>query len=171
MDGAPTLVVGEERTQAWVGHPASTPPPTRATPAHAAPPPRLWSQRISFAAHASLGTYGVRFLKAPLLVSKALLLLFKASTREGCTASVRPRLADRLAAKDKTLPRVLDGNSAHPRTPGALVHYCRATLQATTGPEHFSIRRCFSVSVTLRQPKVAAQLPTGGDVSPLIPMP
>ena len=30
-------------------------------PAHAAPPPRLWSQRISFAAHASLGTSGVRF--------------------------------------------------------------------------------------------------------------
>jgi hypothetical protein len=39
--------------------------------------------------------------------------------REGRTDSVRPRLADRLAAKDKTLPRVLDGNSAHPRTPGA----------------------------------------------------
>ena len=29
------------------------------------------------------------------------------------------QLADRLAAKDKTLPRVLDGDSAHPRTPGA----------------------------------------------------
>jgi len=91
--------------------------------------------------------------------------------REGRTVSVRPRLADRLAAKDKTLPRVLDGNSAHPRTPGALVHYCRATLQAETGPEHFSFRRCFSVSVTLRQPKVTAQLPTGGDVSPLNPLP
>jgi len=33
------------------------------------------------------------------------------------------------------------------------------------GPEHFFFRRCFSVSVTLRQPKVTAQLPTGGDVS------
>ncbi len=64
--------------------------------------------------------------KAPHLFSKALLLLFKASTREGRTVSVRPRLADRLAAKDKTRPRVLDGNSAHPRTPGA----CCAWLQA-----------------------------------------
>ena len=45
--------------------------------------------------------------------------LFKAVMREGRTDSVRPRLADRLAAKDKSLPRVLDGNSAHPRTPGA----------------------------------------------------
>ena len=85
----------------------------------------------------------------------------KAVMREGRTDSVRPRLADRLAAKDKIFPRVLDGNSAHPRTPGA----DSATLQATTGPEHFSFRRCFSVSVTLRQPKVTAQLPTGGDVS------
>jgi hypothetical protein len=39
--------------------------------------------------------------------------------REGHTVFVRPRLADRLAAKDKTLPRVLGGDSAHPRTPGA----------------------------------------------------
>ena len=123
---------------------------------HPAPGPP--AQRISFAAHASLGTSGVRFLKAPLLFSKAVM-------REGRTVTVRPRLADRLAAKDKTLPRVLDGDSAHSRTPGALVHYCRATLQATIGPEHFSFRRCFSVSVTLRQPKVTAQLPTGGDVS------
>ena len=46
-------------------------------------------------------------------------LFSKAVMREGRTTSVRPRLADRLAAKDKTLPRVLDGNSAHPRTPGA----------------------------------------------------
>jgi hypothetical protein len=91
--------------------------------------------------------------------------------REGRTDFVRPQLADRLAAKDKTLPRVLDGDSAHSRTPDALVHYWRTTLQAETGPEHFSFRRCFQVSVTLRQPKVAAQLPTGGDVSPLIPMP
>jgi hypothetical protein len=128
-------------------------------------PPRPSSQRISFAAHASLGTSGVRFPRLRICFSKALLLLFKASTREGRTASVRPRLTDRLAAKDKTLPRSLDRDSAHPRTPGALVHYCRATLQATTGPVHFFFRRCFSVSVTLRQPKVTAQLPTGGDVS------
>ena len=113
---------------------ASTPPPPHATPAHAAPPPRLWSQRISFAAHASLGTSGVRFLKAPHLLSKAVM-------REGRTASVRPGLADRLAAKDKTLPRVLDGNSAHPRTPGA----CCAWLQTKRPRAHFSFRRCFQV--------------------------
>ena len=86
--------------------------------------------------------------------------------REGRTDSVRPRLADRLAAKDKTLSRVLDGNSAHPRTPGA----CCAWLQTKRPRAHFSFRRCFQVYVTLRQPKVTAQLPTGGDVSPLKPM-
>ena len=90
----------------------------------------------------------------------------KAVMREGRTDSVRPRLADRLAAKDKSLPRVLDGNSAHPRTPGA----CCASLQTKRPRAHFSFRRCFQVSVTLRQPKVTAQLPTGGDVSYLIPM-
>jgi len=83
--------------------------------------------------------------------------LFKAVMREGRTDSVRPRLADRLAAKDKSLPRVLDGNSAHPRTPGA----CCASLQTKRPRAHFSFRRCFQVSVTLRQPKVTAQLPTG----------
>ena len=43
------------------------------------------------------------------------------------------------------------GNVRH--APG----YCR--------PVHFFFRRCFSVSVTRRQPNVAAQLPAGGDVS------
>jgi hypothetical protein len=78
--------------------------------------------------------------KAPLLFSKAQLLIFQGKTREGRTVTVRPRLTDRLAAKEKIFPRVLDGNSAHPRTPGA----DSATLQATTSPEHFFFRRCFS---------------------------
>ena len=65
----------------------------------------------------------------------------KAVMREGRTDSVRPRLADRLAAKDKTLPRVLDGDSAHPRTPGA----CCAWLQPKRPRAHFSFRRCFQV--------------------------
>ena len=52
-------------------------------------------------------------------ISKAQLLFFQGKKQQGRTASVRPRLAGRLAAKDKTLPRVLDGDSAHPRTPGA----------------------------------------------------
>ena len=52
-------------------------------------------------------------------ISKDQLLFSKAVMREGRTVSVRPRLADRLAAKYKTLPRALDRDSAHPRTPGA----------------------------------------------------
>jgi len=40
-----------------------------------------------------------------------------------------------------------------------------------TRHEHFFFRRCFSLSVTRRQPNVAAQLPAGGDVSCLNPMP
>ena len=64
----------------------------------------------------------------------------------------------RLAAKDKTLPRVLDGYSAHPRTPNMC--FGRARLQRA-----FSFRRYLRREVALQQPKVAAQLPTGGDVS------
>jgi len=89
--------------------------------------------------------------KAPHLFSKAVM-------REGRTDSVRPRLTDRLAAKDKTLPRVLDGYSAHPRTPNMC--FGRARLQRA-----FSFRRYLRQEVALQQPKVAAQLPTGGDVS------
>jgi hypothetical protein len=64
--------------------------------------------------------------------------------REGRTDSVRPRLADRLAAKDKTLPRVLDQNSAHPRTP-ARSFAIDAPGPGPNSPEHFFFRRCFQV--------------------------
>ncbi len=53
--------------------------------------------------------------------------------------SVRSRLTDRPAAKDKTLPRVLDSDSAYPRTPGA----CCAWFQAQR-PRAFFLRRRFS---------------------------
>jgi len=93
-------------------------------------PNRFRSQRTLHSAPTAFGFQGSAFV-------------FQGSVREGRTDSVRPRLADRLAAKDKTLPRVLDGNSAHPRTPGALVHYCRATLRASATQSIFSLDAAF----------------------------
>jgi hypothetical protein len=58
---------------------------------------------------------------------------FQGKMQQGRTDSVRPRLTDRLAAKDKTLPRVLDGNSAHPRTPGALGFNALLPLDVISG--------------------------------------
>ena len=86
------------------------------------------SQRTLHSAPTAFGFQGSAFV-------------FQGSVREGRTDSVRPRLADRLAAKDKTLPRVLDGDSAHSRTPGA----CCAWLQTERPRVHFSFRRCFQV--------------------------
>jgi hypothetical protein len=52
----------------------------------------------------------------PPLVFQVPFLFSQGKMQHGRTESVRPRLTDRLAAKDKTLLRVLDGNSAPPPT-------------------------------------------------------
>jgi hypothetical protein len=44
-------------------------------------------------------------------------------------------------------------------------------LQATTAQSIFSLDAAFQILVTAQQPWVAPQLPTGGDVSTLKPMP
>ena len=92
----------------------------------------------------------MRFLKARFVFPRQ-----DAARPHGFRAALE---RSRLAAKDKTLPRVLDGYSAHPRTPNMC--FGRACLQRA-----FSFRRYLRREVALQQPKVAAQLPTGGNVS------
>jgi hypothetical protein len=85
-------------------------------------------------------------------------LFSKAGTREGRTDHRAALDTSRQAAKDKTCPRWLVGNPAHARTSCAL---------AALDPRQraCSLRHRKPREVALQQPKVAAQLPTGGDVS------
>jgi len=83
-------------------------------------------------------------------------------------AQVTPglRRAPRQAAKGKISLRLIDGESAHTRSPGA---GC-ATLRASAAQSIFSLDAALQDLVTEQQPKVAIQHPIWGSVSTLLPV-
>ena len=120
------------------------------TPARAAPPPTPSCSLTSTADHVSLRTSAIRF-QGPFL-------FFQGKMHEGRTDHRAALDTSRQAAKNKTCPRWLVGNPAHARTSCALtIHDPRQRA--------CSLRHRKPREVALQQPKVAAQLPSGGDVS------